>query len=195
MQQQSDVGPVRSAPMVNREVSDADRARIAQQAPPRPTSLRATSGKASAVVTSAQLARGRNAFERVVGMGLLIGSVAGSVLAFNGGVTWPVTPAAALGGIGIQVLITVIQWFYHPHVPRGLGRFTRLAMWLRGLTWKYVASVLLGAGLSAAGYRTILWEPLAAVAGRAVDPTIGALILLVVVSLFMEVIPENILVD
>lgn len=35
MQQQSDVGPVRSAPMVNREVSDEERARITRTAPAR----------------------------------------------------------------------------------------------------------------------------------------------------------------
>lgn len=186
---------VRSAPMVDGRVADEERRRVEREAPPRSTPPRVAPGKASAIVTGAQLARGRNAFERVVGLGLLIGSVAGSILAFNGGTAWPIAPAAALGGVGIQILITIIQWFYHPHVSHGLGRFTRLAVWLRGLTWKYVASVLLGAGLSAAGYRTILWESLAAVAGRVIDPTIGAWALLVVVSLIMEVIPENILVD
>jgi hypothetical protein len=81
-----------------------------------------------------------------------------------------------------------------------LGRFTRLALWCRGLTWKYAASVLIGAGLSVAGYRAILLDPLLGVVGRIerLGPSgamIGAWVLLGVVSLIVEVIPENILVD
>ena len=195
------ISSVRSADMRDGTVAATDRARITQTAPPRPSTIpQRGSSNPSAVVSRAQLQRGRTAFERVVGFGLLIGSIVGSVLALNGGATWPIALGALLGGVGVQALLTVVQWFYHPHVPPGLGRFTRLALWCRGLTWTYAASVLIGAGLSVAGYRAVLLDPLLGLVDRIdrlspVGVTIGAWVLLIVVSLIVEVIPENILVE
>lgn len=157
-----------------------------------------TPHKETAVVSGAALRRMRTPLERLIGFALLLGSVMGNVLAFNGGRLYPVTAIALLLGIGAQILLTFLQWVYRPH---GRGIMARLST----LKWQYLGSVAVGTGLSIAGYATVMYAPalrlfgtmprlqftLAGVAG----PILAAWLLITVVSLVLEVIPENILVD
>jgi len=149
--------------------------------------------KETAIVSGARLRRMRTPLERFVGFALLLGSIAGNVLAFNAGRIYPVT-ALALGlGIGAQAFLTFLQWVYSPH-----GRMT-------AVKWQYLASVAVGTGLSIAGYATVLYTPaLRLFAARpqlqvlivgVPVPILATWILITVVSLVLEVIPENILVD
>ena len=164
----------------------------------RPTPPPRMPRKETAMVDSAALRRMRTPLERLIGFALLIGSIIGNVLAFNGGRLYPITALALALGIGAQVLLTFLQWVYRPH---GRGLFARL----HTLKWQYLGSVAVGTGLSIAGYATVMYAPalrlfatmprlqftFAGVAG----PILAAWLLISVVSLVIEVIPENILVD
>ncbi len=86
----------------------------------RSTPLPSAKTKESAIVTRAQLRRQRGAIERYLAWSVLFVSFLGSVVWLAGG--WgpflagilalrpPV--AAILGGIGIQALLTYLQWHY-----------------------------------------------------------------------------------
>lgn len=164
----------------------------------RPNNNDRTPGKSTAVVSGARLRRMRTPLEQFIGVALLIGSVLGNILAFNSGRVYPITPVALLLGIGAQVMLTLIQWTYKPY---GRGLFAHIAT----LKWQYLASVAAGAGLSVVGYATVLYAPalrifapvtrlqftLVGISG----PILATWLLITVVSLVIEVIPENILVD
>jgi hypothetical protein len=155
-------------------------------------------GKETAIVNGARLRRMRTPMERFIGFALLFGSVLGNVLAFNNGQLMPIAFTALGLGIGAQVLLTLIQWVYKPH---GRG----LIAHIKTLKWQYLASVAAGTGLSIVGYATVLHDPALrvfapmprlqfAMAGIP-GPVIATWLLITVVSLVIEVIPENILVD
>lgn len=155
-------------------------------------------GKDTAMVSGARLRRMRTPLERLVGFVLLFGSVLGNILAFNGGKLVPITLVALAIGIGAQIVLTLIQWTYKPY---GRG----IVAHMRTIKWQYLASVAAGTGLSIVGYATVLKEPalrvfapmprlqfaLVGIPG----PILATWLLITVVSLVIEVIPENILVD
>lgn len=154
--------------------------------------------KDTAVINGAKLRRMRTPLERLVGFALLFGSILGNILAFNNGRLSPITPTAIGLGVGAQALLTLLQWVYCPH---GRGLMGHVAT----LKWQYLASVAVGTGLSIVGYATVLYAPalrvfspiprlqftLAGISG----PILATWLLITVVSLVIEVIPENILVD
>lgn len=155
-------------------------------------------GKDTAIVSGAKLRRMRTPLERFIGFALLFGSVLGNVLAFNGGKIVPITTAALVLGIGMQAVLTLLQWVYKPHGRGFAGHFTTLK-------WPYLASVAAGTGLSIVGYATVLYTPalrvflpmprLQFILAGMPGPVLATWLLIAVVSLVIEVIPENILVD
>jgi hypothetical protein len=157
-----------------------------------------TRRKDTAIVNGANLRRMRTPLERLIGLALLLGSVLGNILAFNGGRLWPLTLVALALGAGAQLVLTLLQWTYKPY---GRG----IVAHIKTLKWQYIASVAAGTGLSIVGYATVLYEPAErvftpmtrlqfAVAGIS-GPILATWLLITVVSLVIEVIPENILVD
>lgn len=154
--------------------------------------------KSSALFRRGDIVRARTGFERVVGLGLLAGSGAGNYLAFNEGAFAPLDAVALVAAMASLALLTALQWFYRPPVPVGAWWFVKVAHWCMGLTWKYCAAVVVGVGLTIYGAKAIMLPIFA----RVLAPMIGtellnpsAWVLLIVVSLIIEVIPENILVD
>ena len=165
--------------------------------PPQST-VRSVPIKDTAIVNGARLRRMRTPLERLVGFSLLLGSVLGNVLAFNGGKLLPLEWIALGAGIGAQIVLTALQWVYKPH---GHGVFGAVAT----LKWQYLASVATGTGLSIVGYAAVLYAPALrvflpmprlhfAVMGIS-GPILATWALITVVSLVIEVIPEHILVD
>jgi hypothetical protein len=163
-----------------------------------PTKTDVAPSKSTAVVSGARLRRMRTPLEQFVGLALLAGSVLGNILAFNSGRVYPITLVALALGIGAQILLTIIQWIYKPH---GRGLIAHVAT----LKWQYIASVIAGAGLSVVGYATVLYDPALRIFAPIArlqftlvgipGPILATWLLIAVVSLVIEVIPENILVD
>jgi len=154
--------------------------------------------KASALFRRGDIVRARTGFERLVGLALLAGSGAGNYLAFNNGTFRPFDLAALIAGGAALFLLTALQWFYRPHVQSDAWWFAKIAQWFAGLNWKYCASVVVGVGLTVYGTRTLMLPILTNVLNPLINSElvpIAAWVLLGVVSLIVEVIPENILVD
>lgn len=161
--------------------------------------------KASALISRGSVLRARTLFERVVGLALLALSGLGNYLAFHGGVFQPFDGVAAIAAGGSLALLTALQWFYRPAVPPDAWWFVKIVAWFMGLNWRYSASVIVGVALTIWGAKTIflpiftnmLAGFLPPDAAGTPDPLLvpAAWVLLGVVSLIVEVIPENILVD
>lgn len=155
-------------------------------------------GKDTAIVSGAKLRRMRTPLEQLVGFALLMGSILGNILAFNGGKFYPIAILALGLGIGAQIVLTLLQWVYKPHGKGVMGRVSTLK-------WQYLASVGVGTALSVVGYASVLYAPALAVflpmprlhflLLGIPGPVLATWGLICVVSLIIEVIPENILVD
>jgi hypothetical protein len=154
--------------------------------------------KASALFYRGDIVRARTGFERIVGLGLLAGSGAGNYLAFNQGAFAPFDVVALGAAVVALLFLTALQWFYRPPVPADAFVFMKVVHWCAGLNWRYCASVVVGVGLTAYGAQTIMLPIFARVLAPLVATDLLILstwVLLIVVSLVIEVIPENILVD
>lgn len=156
--------------------------------------------KASALFKREGIEHGRTLFERIVGLALLGGSAAGNYLAFNAGAFTPFNVIALAAAVIALFLLTALQWFYRPEKleEEDAWWFMRVAYWFMGLNWKYCAAVLIGVGLTVWGAKTIILPVFQKVLVAWVDAELVlplAWLLLCVVSLIIEVIPENILVD
>lgn len=144
----------------------------------------AVRSKRSAIVTQSSLNETRAHFERAIGLLLLVLSVAGSVIAFNGGWEniraghWSV--AGILAGAGVQLACTMIEWFYRTRRSGG----------------QYLIALFVDAGTSVVGFGPIFHDRLAARIPVADDLAswlawgiIGAL------ALLLAFVPESALID
>jgi hypothetical protein len=140
--------------------------------------------KKSAIVRQRDLNELRGHFERAIGLLLLVFSVAGSVIAFNGGwasVTagrWSLT--GVIAGAGVQLACTLIEWFYR----------------VRRTSAPYLIALAVDAGTSIVGFGPIFHDRLAAKIGVADDLAswlawgiIGAL------ALALAFAPEGVLIE
>lgn len=146
----------------------------------------ATEGKGrkqSAVISRAQLERGRGRVERLTAYLVLIVSFVGTVVALHGG--WDVILISGLqlralaGGVLLQLVLTWLQWSYH-HI--------------RALCW---GSRLVDAAFTAYGYGPLF---IVALVGYLVErsipqPLFVAWSILGLVSLLLAWYPESRLVD
>jgi hypothetical protein len=156
---------------------------------PRPTArpvtsrpLPETKRKHSAIVRGATLDRMRPGFERLVGVGLLSLSFAGSVLAFNGGWGASINWLGVTAGISTQVLVTVIEWLY---------RHQRLS-------WQYGGVLLIDIGTTIVGFSPLILLPIVSLltAIGAVEYTgIIGWGVIVLASILLAAVPERILID
>lgn len=90
-----------------------------------PLASKTARGKESAIISRARLRRQRGAVERNTAYVVLFVSFLGTVVAFAGG--WPAfiaslqslqpSVAAIAGGIGLQALLTYLQWHYFDKPP------------------------------------------------------------------------------
>jgi hypothetical protein len=154
--------------------------------------------KPSALFRRGTIVRARTGFERFVGLALLLGSGVGNYLAFNEGAFQPFDATAFIAALAGLALLTALQWFYRPAVPADVWWFQKIVYWTMGLNWKYCASVIVGVGLTVYGTRTIALPIFQNILAPWLAPdmlVVASWGLLIVVSLIVEVIPENILVD
>lgn len=141
--------------------------------------------KDSAIVSRAALDRQRGAFERLMALGILFFSFAGTIACFSGGwVALATTPRIApiAGGIGTQIALTAAQWWY----GAGRGR------------WRYRLALLIDAVLTTLGYGPLIVPWLTPyLAGKGVGEVAEPLAWIVVgvVSLAVAYIPERTLID
>lgn len=152
-----------------------------------PLVSKTTRGKESAITSRARLRRQRGAIERYTAYVVLFVSFLGTVVALAGGwepfimslLAWRPNVAALGGGIGLQALLTYLQWHYFDHKP---------------ISW---TARLMDAALTAIG-----WGPLFApwlnlqLAARAVpEPLYVAWVILGLVALAVAWYPESRLVE
>ena len=151
--------------------------------------------KESAIVSRARLRRQRGAIERWTAFVVLLVSFLGSVAAFHGG--WPpliasikaLEPhwAALLGGVGIQALLTYLEWHYfdRPWIawPARIGD---------ALTTALGYGPLVVVGLSTA--LTPIFQPDAATP-TVIEGDIAAWCIIGIVSLLVAWYPESRLVE
>jgi hypothetical protein len=141
--------------------------------------------KQSAIVTRAALDHQRGAFERLMAVGILFFSFAGTIAAFSGG--WDALATAPRiapigGGIASQVALTAAQWWYGD----GRGR------------WRYRLALLIDSALTTLGYGPLIAPWLAPyLAGKVGDEMAGPLawVIVGVVSLAVAYVPERTLID
>ncbi len=143
----------------------------------------------AAFIPASALESAKPWYIRMVGVVILLIGVASSVATFNG--SWSLRPElqALLLGIGLQVGVTLTEWFY---------RNERLSL-------AYFLAVCIGAGVSIVGLSALLLKPfMGFVSGLtdvvAPDKTVSvavpiAWLLIAVVSLIIEILPELILID
>lgn len=146
-------------------------------------SVTSKSAKQSAIVSRAQLARARGPVERVTAWIVLVVSFIGTIVVFYGGWT-PIlelhlSVSAILAGIGVQALLTWLQWAYHHN---------RLLCW---------GSRIIDAGLTAYGYGPLFIAGLTAyLVGRSVPwPNVVVWVPIGLVSIGLAWYPESRLVD
>src|SRR4051794_8157592 len=104
--------------------------------------------KDSAIVSRAALDQQRGAFERVVAVGLLFISFAGSIAALSGG--WSALlatpqPGAIAAGVAVQSALTAAEWWYGAR---------------RG-PWRYRMALCIDTALTAIGYAPLIVPALA----------------------------------
>lgn len=160
---------------------------------PTPNAAPASRAGASAVVTTAQLAKWQPVFERYVGIGMAIAGIVGYVAALAG--RWSGALTAALAGISLIVIVAAIHgpwriatkatialagivlatavndvfgWAPLWVVPAGivlqsLTTFVQFLYCRNRRDWRYRTSVALDAGLNMRGYGMVMVPPLAAV--------------------------------
>lgn len=141
--------------------------------------------KASAIVSRATLDRQRGAFERMMAIGLLFISFAGSIAALSGG--WAALfaaprPGAIAAGIAAQVALTAAEWWY----GSGRGR------------WRYRLALSIDTALTAIGYGPLFVPALAsylAARGAGDSATIAAWGIVVIASTLLAWYPEFTLID
>ncbi len=140
--------------------------------------------KQSAIVTRATLDRQRGAFERISAFGVLFFSFAGSIAALSGG--WPALRAdphlaPIVGGIVIQAVLTISEWWY----GGGRGR------------WRYRLALLLDMALTTIGYGPLIVPYLAAYLAARGLPYAEPLAWLAVamLSFVIAYYPERMLID
>lgn len=141
--------------------------------------------KASAIVSRATLDRQRGVFERMMAIGLLLLSFAGTAAALSGG--WSVLladpqPGRIAAGIAAQLALTAAEWWY----GNGRGR------------WRYRVALCLDTALTALGYGPLIVPPLAAyLAGRGLDSgaNAAAWAIVALVSVALAWYPEKTLID
>jgi len=142
--------------------------------------------KASAVVSRAQLARSRGAFERAMAATVLLVSYLGTVLTIAGGVApllaAPTRPLPWLGALVVQGGLTALQWWY--------GNVSRRHP-------AYLGSLVIDAGATIWGYGPVFAPPIAAaIAAREIsEPALAAWAIVGVAALAIAWYPEHILVD
>jgi hypothetical protein len=140
--------------------------------------------KKSAVISQRDLNEVRSHFERAVGILLLLFSVIGSVIAFNGG--WPGIAAGhwsftgVLAGLGVQAGCTLIEWLYR----------------VRRLSAPYLIALVVDTGSTIVGFGPIFHDQLTTKLPIAQDLAswlawgiIGA------VALLLAFAPEGVLID
>lgn len=148
--------------------------------------LKSTQVKESAVISRARLRRQRGAVERWTAYVVLFVSFLGTVVALAGGwepfiaslIALRPGVAALAGGIGLQALLTFLQWHYYDH---------RMIAWTaRGIDTAFTA----------VGYGPLVLVPLVAfVATWTTYPLYLAWAIIGIVSLLIAWYPENRLVD
>lgn len=139
--------------------------------------------KESAVISRARLRKQRGAVERWTALVVLFVSFVGTIVALNGG--WPsiialkIGPAAVLGGLAIQGLLTYFEWHYYDR---------------RAISW---GARLVDTAFTAVGYGPLLVPPLTVyLAGKSVPSAIyAAWGIAVLVSFLTAWYPESRLVD
>jgi len=144
----------------------------------------AVRSKKSAIVSQSDLNETRAHFERAIGLLLLVLSVAGSVIAFNGGLDniraggWSV--AGILAGAGVQAACTVIEWLYR----------------VRRSSAPYLIALAFDAGTSIVGFGPIFHDKLAAKIPVADDLSSWlAWGIIGVLALLLAFVPEGALID
>jgi hypothetical protein len=148
-----------------------------------PSGERAGGKKQSAVVSRAQLERGRGRVERLTAYVVLLVSFVGTVVALHGG--WGVVLTSGLqvralaGGVLLQIVLTWLQWSYH-HI--------------RALCW---GSRLIDAAFTAYGYGPLFIVALVGyLTERSIpQPLFAGWFILGLVSLLLAWYPESRLVD
>lgn len=143
--------------------------------------------KESAVVSRARLKRQRGAVERYTAYVVLFVSFLGTVVALAGGwelfiaslIAWRPSVAALAGGVGLQALLTYLQWHYFDRKP--------VAWTARGFD----------TGLTVAGWGPLFapWLVEQLVARAAPEPFYLAWAILGLVALAVAWYPESRLVD
>lgn len=149
--------------------------------------------KRTAIIDGTRLASARTPLEQGIAWALLALSFIGAVLAFNGNRPWPLSVAAVCLGIGLQLVVTALEWVYQPKRT--------------GLTGWYLVPLLFGAGSTLIGLGQYilpyLERSLASVAALRAPLassgipayTVTAWVVLLIVALIVEIAPEAILVD
>lgn len=141
--------------------------------------------KQSAIVTRAALDKQRGAFERIMAIGLLFISFAGTIAAVSGGWATLIAnpqPGAIASGIALQGALTAAQWWY------GAGRGP----------WRYRLALCIDTALTAIGYGPLIVLPLAPyLAARGLGDTASAAawLIVVVASALLAWYPEMTLID
>lgn len=146
---------------------------------------RNTSAKQSAIVRRETLDRQRGAFERFSAFVVLFFSFAGTIVALSGG--WSAlrdSPQLApiVGGLALQGIFTVLQWWY------GAGRGP----------WRYRVALCADSALTAVGYGPLIVPWLGtylAARGAGQVGDVVAWLIVGVVSLLVAWYPERQLID
>lgn len=144
-----------------------------------------TSAKQSAIVRRETLDAQRGAFERFSAFFVLFFSFAGTIAALSGGWTALRTapaPAPILGGLALQGVFTVVEWWY------GAGRNP----------WLYRAALCADSALTAVGYGSLIVSWLSAYLAARGAGEIGDVLAWIVVgiaSLLVAWYPEKRLID
>jgi hypothetical protein len=143
-----------------------------------------THTKKSAIIHQRDLNEARGHFERALGLLLLLFSVTGSIIAFNGG--WAHIAAGqwtiegSLAGAGVQIGCTLVEWFYR--VRRGSA--------------PYVIALVIDAGTTIVGFGPLFHDQLAAKLPIAVDLSSWLTWLIIgAVALLLAFAPEGVLID
>ncbi len=149
--------------------------------------------KASAVFRGETFEALQPWIERVVGGVLLLASVVGSVVAFNGGweatfhtswdvQRWTIAPLAVSAGLGIQIVCTLVEWAYRR----------------RRLSWQYLLALLVDSGSTLYAFLPVLYAPIFGSLAGMLWPIVAsgvAWIVSLAVVLIAAIMPEHILVD